>query len=198
MSDARVLFREAELANRITDPSGFPSDEAAKWFAPGRSRNWYALYTRPRHEKQVRDELSRRRIESYLPTHKVRRRWSDRYKIVEEPLFKNYLFVHIDEGRARESLRPYGAVSLVTVEGRPAVIPDEEVEAVRILVTSEIPHNPYPYLKAGRKVRVKYGPLEGCEGILVRKKGIDRLVVTVHLLQRSIEAEVDAAWIEPR
>ena len=159
---------------------------------------WYALYTRPRHERQVLDELSARNIEGFLPTYKVRRRWSDRYKIVEEPLFKNYLFVHVDEQQYAKSLQPYGAVSFVTVEGRPAVIPDAEIDAVRILVSSEIPHNPYPYLKAGRKVRVKYGPLEGCEGILVRKKGVARLVVSVHLLQRSIEAEVDAAWVEPR
>lgn len=160
--------------------------------------HWYALYTRPRHEKQVFEELRNRAIEAYLPTHKVRRRWSDRYKTIEEPLFKNYLFVHTAEGDYRKCLEPYGAVSFVSVEGKPAVVADEELEALRIMVTSEIPHNPYPYLKAGRKVRVKYGPLEGCEGILVRKRGLDRLVVTVHLLQRSIEAEVDAAWIEPR
>ena len=86
----------------------------------------------------------------------------------------------------------------MNVEGEPAIIPDEEVEAVKILVTTEIPHNPYPYLKAGRKIRVGYGPLEGCEGVLVRKRGLARLIVTVHLLQRSIEAELDAAWIEPR
>ena len=161
-------------------------------------QHWYALYTRPRHEKQVLQELSNYRIEAYLPTHKIRRRWSDRYKIVQEPLFKNYLFVRIDSDHYRKALKPYGAVSFVTVEGEPAIIPDEEIEAVKILVTTEIPHNPYPYLKAGRKIRVKYGPLEGCEGVLVRKRGLARLVVTVHLLQRSIEAELDAAWIEPR
>jgi transcriptional antiterminator NusG len=161
--------------------------------------NWYALYTRPRHERQVQDELSAHEIESYLPTHKVRRRWSDRYKMVEEPLFKNYLFVNVEEERYRESLKPYGSVSFISFdEGRPAIIPDAELEALRILVTSELPHNPYPFLKIGRKVRVKYGPLEGCEGILIRKKGIDRLVVSVDLLQRSIQAEVEAAWIEPR
>ena len=159
---------------------------------------WHALYTRPRHEKQVQQELANQQIETYLPTHKVRRRWSDRYKIVEEPLFKNYLFVRTDTGNYRKALKPYGVVSFVSVEGEPAVIPDEEVEAVRIMVTSEIPHNPYPYLKTGRKIRVKYGPLGGCEGVLVRKRGLSRLVVTVHLLQRSIEAELDAAWIEPR
>ena len=161
-------------------------------------QHWYALYTRPRREKQVLQELANQRIEAYLPTHKIRRRWSDRYKIVEEPLFKNYLFVRIDGAHYRKALKPYGAVSFVTVEGEPAIIPDEQVEAVKILVTSEIPHNPYPYLKAGRKIRVKYGPLEGCEGVLVRKRGLARLVVTLDLLQRSIEAELEAAWIEPR
>ena len=161
-------------------------------------QHWYAVYTRPRHEKQVQQELLDQGIEAYLPTHKVRRRWSDRYKVVEEPLFKNYLFVRSEPGSCRQALRPYGAVSLVTVEGKPAIVPDAEVEAVRILVTSQIPHNPYPYLKTGRRIRVKFGPLEGCEGILVRKRGLSRLVVTVHLLQRSIEAELDAAWIEPR
>ncbi len=161
-------------------------------------QHWYALYTRPRHEKQVQQELTNQQIEVYLPIHKIRRRWSDRYKIVEEPLFKNYLFVRSDAEHYRKALNPFGAVSFVTVEGEPAIIPNEELEALKILVTSEIPHNPYPYLKAGRKVRLKYGPMEGCEGVLVRKRGLSRLVVTVHLLQRSIEAEVDAAWIEPR
>ena len=160
--------------------------------------HWYALYTRPRHERQVLQELRNQRIEAYLPTQKVRRRWSDRYKIVEEPLFKNYLFVRSDGQHHRQALKPYGAVSFVTLDGKPAIIPDEEIEAVRILVNSELPHNPYPYLKAGRKVRVKYGPLEGCEGTLIRKRGLARLIVSVDLLQRSIEAELDAAWIEPR
>ncbi len=160
--------------------------------------NWYALYTRPRHEQRVEQELTNRGIESYLATQKVRRRWSDRYKTVVEPLFKSYLFVHADDQTYRKSLQPYGALSFVTIDGVPAIIPDEEVEAVRILVTSELPNNPHPYLKVGRKVRVTYGPLEGCEGILSRKKGLTRLIVSVHLLQRSIEAEVDAAWIEPR
>ena len=161
-------------------------------------QHWYALYTRPRHEKQIWQELTNQQIEAYLPTHKIRRRWSDRYKIVEEPLFKNYLFVRTDAQHYRQALRPYGAVSFVTVDGEPAIVPDDELAALKILVTSEIPHNPYPYLKAGRKVRLKYGPMEGCEGVLVRRRGLSRLVVTVHLLQRSIEAEVDAAWIEPR
>ena len=155
------------------------------------------MYTRPRHEKQVFEELTNRGIEAFLPTFKVRRRWSDRYKIVEEPLFKNYLFVRMPIGRYHETLRPYGAVSFVKFEDKPAEIPADEVEAIRQLVLSELPYNPHPYLKVGRKVRVKIGPLEGCEGILTRKKGIARLVLSINLLQQSVVAEVDADCVEP-
>jgi transcription antitermination factor NusG len=148
--------------------------------------HWYALYTRPRHEKQLFDELTNRGIEAFLPTYKIRRRWSDRYKVVEEPLFKNYLFVRIKFDRYHETLRPYGAVSFVMIDGLPAEIPDNEVEAIRRLVSSDLPYNPYPYLKVGRRVRVTSGPLEGCEGVLTRKKGLTRLVLSVHMLQQSV------------
>ena len=158
---------------------------------------WYALYTRPRHERQVLNELSARNIEGFLPTYKVRRRWSDRYKIVEEPLFKNYLFVHMTWDKYYDTLRPYGAVSFVMFDGQPAEIPSQEIEAIRTLVESELPYNPHPYLKVGRKVRVKIGPLAGCEGVLTRKKGLSRLVLSVHLLQQSVIAEVDADCVEP-
>ena len=127
----------------------------------------------------------------------MRRKWSDRYRIIDEPLFKNYLFVNVQPEYRRSCLRPYGAVGFVTFEAEePAVIPKEEIESIRKLVTSEIFHNPYPYLKAGPRVRVKHGPLKGCEGILIRKKGISRLVLSVHLLQRSVVAEIDSAWVE--
>lgn len=160
--------------------------------------SWYALYTRPRHEKKVFEELTSRKIEAFLPTYKVRRRWSDRYKIVEQPLFKNYIFVNVPSARSyHETLRPYGAVSFVTFDGKPAEIPPNEIDAIRQLVTSELPYDPHPYLKIGRKVYVRSGPLEGCEGILTRKKGIARLVISVHLLQQSVSAEVDADCVEP-
>ena len=134
---------------------------------------WYALYTCPRLEKQVFTDLASRGIEAFLPTYKVRRRWS-------------------------ESLRPFGAVSFVRFDEKPAEVSEKEVESIRRLVTSELPYNPHPYLKVGRKVRVKNGPLEGCEGILTRKKGISRLILSIHLLQQSIVAEVDADCVEPQ
>ena len=159
---------------------------------------WYAIYTRPRHEKQVYEDLKNRNIEAFLPIYKVRRRWSDRYKIIEEPLFKNYLFVNVEyERRYHDTLRPYGAVAFVTFDGKPAQIPEPQIEAIRRLVTSELPYNPHPYLKIGRRVRVRSGPLEDCEGILIRKKGLTRLVLSIHLLQQSVSAEVDADSVEP-
>ena len=159
---------------------------------------WYAIYTRPRHEKRVYEDLTNRNIEAFLPSYKVRRRWSDRYKIVEEPLFKNYLFVNVDyDRRYYDTLRPYGAVSFVMFDDKPAEIPADQIEAIRRLVTSELPYDPHPYLKIGKKVRVRSGPLEGCEGILTRKKGLTRLVLSVHLLQQSVSAEVDSDTVEP-
>src|SRR5687767_1909733 len=107
--------------------------------------HWYALYTRPRHEKQLFGELTNRGLLAFLPTFRIRRRWSDRYKTVEEPLFKNYLFVRTEGDRYHETLRPYGAVSFVMFDGRPAEIPDCEIEAIRLLVSSELPYNPHPY-----------------------------------------------------
>ena len=102
---------------------------------------WHALYTRPRHEKHVFEELGARQIEAFLSTLKVRRRWSDRYKLIDEPLFKNYVFVCIDSDRYQDTLRPYGAVSLIKFDGRPAVIPEQEIGDVRRLVASELPYN---------------------------------------------------------
>jgi len=161
--------------------------------------SWFALYTRARHEKQVHRELSSRGIEAFLPTFKVKHRWSDRYKVVEEPLFRNYLFVNTGDLRqgCNETLQHYGAVCFVTVDGKPAPIPSAEIEGIRRLVESDLAYLPHPYLKAGRKVRVRSGPLGGCEGILVRKKGLSRLVLSLNLLQQSVSAEVDAEFVEP-
>jgi len=161
--------------------------------------SWFALYTRARHEKQVHRELVNRGIEAFLPTFKVRRRWSDRYKVIEEPLFKNYLFVNIvdlEQGYS-DTLRHYGAVSFLTVAGKLATIPAVEIDGIRRLVESDLSYGPHPYLKAGRKVRVRSGPLEGCEGLLVRRKGLSRFVLNLNLLQQSVCAEVDADVVEP-
>jgi len=82
-------------------------------------------------------------------------------------------------------------------DGKPAPVPDAEIDSIRRLVTSELPYNPHPYLKVGRRVHVRSGPLEGCEGILTRKKGLTRIVLSIQLLQQSVSAEVDADCVAP-
>lgn len=184
-------------------------EDAPDFFPANRSRlnydwstmnsSWFALYTRAKHEKQLQRELSNIGIETFLPTFKVRRRWSDRYKVIEEPLFQNYLFVSRADLQQNfnETLRHYGAVCFVMIDGKPAEIPSMEIDGIRRLVESDLAYGPHPYLKVGRKVRVRLGPLQGCEGILVRRKGLSRLVLSLSLLQQSVSAEVDAAVVEP-
>jgi len=88
-------------------------------------------------------------------------------------------------------------VAFVTFGGEPAQIPEQEIESVRRLVTCELPYQPHPYLKVGRRVRVRSGPLKWCEGILIRKKNLARLVLSINLLQQAVSAEIDADCIEP-
>src|SRR6185369_13011852 len=99
--------------------------------------------TRPRNEKRVFQELSEMSIEAFLPTYRVRRRWSDRYRLVDEPLFKNYLFVNASFDRYHEILRRSGALSFITFGGKPAQIPQDEIASIRRLVDSDLSYDPH-------------------------------------------------------
>ena len=157
---------------------------------------WYAAYTCSRHEKQVSRQLHERRIDCFLPTYQSVRRWKDRRKEVEFPLFPGYIFVHIKEVERLRVLQVSGVVQLVTFNGRPAPLNDDEIESLRTGMSNGICPEPHPYLKAGRRVRVKYGPLAGVEGFLVRRKDKFRVVISIDLIMRSIAAEVQVADLE--
>jgi transcription antitermination factor NusG len=162
------------------------------------SDDWFALYTRPRHEKQVFRELAVSAIEAFLPQYKVRRRWKDRHKVIEEPLFKNYLFVRSSSpATSSRILRVYGAVGFVMTGEKPAPIPAVEIDNIRKLVESGLKYNVHPYLTVGSRVRVNSGPLQGCVGLLKRHKTQSRLILSVSLLRQSVIAEVDADTVEP-
>ncbi|MFQ5741596.1 MAG: UpxY family transcription antiterminator [Acidobacteriota bacterium] len=153
---------------------------------------WYALYTRPRHEKAVAEQLARRQVEAFLPLREVLSRWKDRRKLVHLPLFPGYVFVRTALARKREVVSADGVVCMVSFHGTPAPIPDEQVEGVREICLTKLPCDPYPYLTEGRWVRVVRGPLAGLTGILVRKKGKHRLVISIDILQQSVSVEIDA------
>lgn len=158
---------------------------------------WYAAYTSPRHEKKVALQMEGNRIECFLPLYRSVRRWKDRRKEIDLPLFPGYIFVRIALKNRLHVLQVPGVVQLVTFSGKPAVVPDAEIEALSKGLAGGLRAQPHPYLKVGKRVRVHSGPLSGAEGILVRRKEKFRIVLSIHLIQRSVAVEVDESEVEP-
>ena len=157
---------------------------------------WFAVHTRYQHENLAACSLTRKGFEVFLPQYTSVRRWSDRTKELSAPLFPCYVFLRGGLGQRIRILTTPGVVGLVGFAGVPAIIPDSEIEAVRQTIARRVHIEPYPFLKCGDWVRVKDGPLEGIEGILVRNKKQFRLVLSVQLLQKSAVVEVDAWSVE--
>jgi transcription antitermination factor NusG len=154
---------------------------------------WYALYTRSRHEKVVAEQLDQKRIECFLPLRETISCWKDRKKKVQVPLFPGYVFVHAPIRECRlDILKIASAVRLIEFNGEPIPIPTEQIESVQRLVFSTLPYDPYPDLVQGERVEVVRGPLQGLQGILVRKKNSERFVLTVDLIQQAVACEIDA------
>ncbi|HEV2348436.1 MAG TPA: UpxY family transcription antiterminator [Terriglobia bacterium] len=157
---------------------------------------WYAIYTRHQHEKTVARLLSDKGFEIFLPVQTVARRWKDRTKELSLPLFPCYIFLWGTLRRRIEIVTTPGFHSFVGFGDQPVTISPEEIEAVRQALTSGSRVEPCPFLRYGDKVRISSGPLEGIEGILVRKKNSCRLVLSVELLEKSVAVEVDAFSVE--
>jgi len=158
---------------------------------------WYAAYTRSRHEKCVSRQLEGKFFEHFLPTYESLHRWNDRNAVVSLPLFPNYLFVRIRLADRMQVLTVSGVVALVGVHGHPSPIPDEEIETLRTCFARRIKMEPHPYLAVGRRVRVIRGPFAEAEGILLRRKGRFRLLLSINLIARSVAVEVDANDVAP-
>ncbi|HXX23504.1 MAG TPA: UpxY family transcription antiterminator [Terriglobia bacterium] len=164
--------------------------------ASGLSLPWYAIYTRHQHEKVISQILTAKGLEVFLPLYNSTRRWKDRTVHLSLPLFPCYLFLRGMEERRLDVVTTPGIVSVLSVNGEPAVIPESEVEAVRKAIEWGNRVEPHPFLRVGDRVRVISGPLQGLEGILVRKKNLCRLVLSVELLERSASVEVDVSSVE--
>jgi transcription antitermination factor NusG len=158
--------------------------------------DWYALYTKHRHEKVIARNLTYKGFETFVPLYEAARNWKDRVKQVYMPLFPCYVFFKGDLGRRLDIVTVPGIFSLVSNGGRPAVILEFEIESIRRAVGSGAHLEPHPFLSCGDRVRVKSGPLAGIEGILVRKKSVYRLVLTVEMLGQAASVEIDAVLIE--
>ena len=163
---------------------------------PGEPR-WFAAYTAPRHEKHVSQQMRRRGIQNFLPLYKSVRRWKDRRKELELPIFPGYLFVRIAPRERLNVLQSPGVVHLVSFQGRPAPLPDAEIEILQRQLSQNAGFQPHPFLTVGRRVRVHSGPLAGVEGILVRRKDKCRVVVSIELIRQSVAMEIDQFDVEP-
>ena len=158
---------------------------------------WYAIWTRSRHEQVVRGQLEQKQIETFLPTVTRWSRWKDRKKKVDWPLFPGYCFARFDGEARLPILKCAGVVNIISFEGEPAPIPADEIDGIRRLVESDLAFDPCPLIREGMLVEVTHGPLKGIAGRLVRKNEKARLVLSVDLIGQAVSVEVDAADVKP-
>ncbi|HEV3140531.1 MAG TPA: UpxY family transcription antiterminator [Vicinamibacterales bacterium] len=162
-----------------------------------KSLPWYAIWTRSRHEQVVRQQLDRKKIEAFLPTITRWSRWKDRKKKIDWPLFPGYCFAQFDPDDALSVLKCTGVVNIVSFEGKPAPIPEYELDSIRLLIDSDLQFDPCPMIREGMMVDVVHGPLRGVVGRLMRKDAHRaRLVLSVDLIGQAVSVEVDAADVK--
>lgn len=158
---------------------------------------WFALHTKSRCESVVATQLRGKGYELFLPKYKSRRRWSDRVKELELPLFPGYLFCRFNPLDRLPILVTPGVLHIVGTGKKPIPVDDAEISAIQTLMRSGLPSQPWPCPQVGQRVRVECGPLSRIEGILQNFKGGHRIVLSVALLQRSVAVEVDESWVSP-
>jgi transcription termination/antitermination protein NusG len=173
------------------------ASSTAEMPAPG--SYWFAVQTRPRHEKKVNSGLSERGITSFLPLYREKRRWSDRHQWVELPLFSQYLFVRVPiisaEARVRVLQTP-GVVQFVGMPGRGTPVPDEQIDNLQLIVDQKIPMAPHEFMRIGERVRIRGGALNGIEGLLAAIKNETSFVVSVDLIQKSVAIRIEGFEVE--
>jgi transcription antitermination factor NusG len=153
--------------------------------------SWFALQTRPKNEKKVEYLLRQKGYESFTPTHRSKRKWSDRTVEIDLPLFPAYVFCRFGPSALGKAITTQGVVNIVGFGGKPAEVALEEIEALRLLTQSSLLREPWKYLPDGTKVLVETGPLAGVEGIICMDNNKKRLIISVTLLQRSVAIQLD-------
>jgi transcription antitermination factor NusG len=160
------------------------------------ARNWFVLYTRPKFEKKISREIDRLNYENYLPLRMTFRKWSDRVKRIEEPLFPNYLFVRMAANEKHDILSTEGAVRLVSIEGKPVHVKESEIAKIRKLESAGKDIILERSGCAGEKVRVVRGILAGYEGELLRDARTPRLLIKLDVLNQGVSVQISATDIE--
>ncbi len=162
--------------------------------------NWYAVQTRARNEKVISERLQEQGLSTFLPLVTEVRRWSDRKKKVELPLFSCYVFVKLVISNNQERMSVYrtnGVFGIVSMRGVAIPIPEEQIDALRTVVTQQVPWSAHPFLKVGQRVRIRGGSMDGVEGVLLSANGDQTLVISVDAIQRSLAVRVEGYEVEP-
>jgi transcription antitermination factor NusG len=157
------------------------------------NKSWFAVKVRERFERNICEGLEGKDIETLLPVYSVERRWSDRVKMLEVPLFSGYVFCRIDPAKRMRVLSVPGVHYFAGIGQAPQPISDSEAESLRALVRAGAAATPRSYLAEGERVRVQDGPLRGMEGVLLRGGDADQLVLSIDLLHRSVALTIDRA-----
>jgi transcription termination/antitermination protein NusG len=182
----------------VTIPICAPLFEPQWSSAPVAEPQWYAIHTRSRHEKLVVNQLGRCGFKTFLPLIREVHRWSDRRKVVQLPLFSCYAFVHMQllPEPWYQVTQSNGVLRLVGVRGQGSPIPENQIESLRALLSSDVPYELCPFLTIGQRVRIRGGALDGIEGLLTARNGDRTLVISVQPIQRSIAVRIDQYRVE--
>lgn len=165
--------------------------------APSDDVLWFALQVKALHERRVAAVLRFKGYEEFVPVYRCRRRWSDRIKDMERPLFPGYVFCRFEPRFRMPILTTPGVSSIVGVGKEPVAISDGEIDALKRVVRSGLGIEPWPFLGVGCRVLIEEGPLRGVEGILLKIKQFRRLVISVPLLCRAVAVEVEDCCVMP-
>ena len=182
-----------------TPNQSYEVDSGLTQLASQDALRWYALHTKARHEKAIERRLRDQGMETFVPTTTQVHRWSDRKKKVEVPLFSCYVFIR-SALSAEDRTRVYQVESVhgfVGVRGASLPIPDEQIESIQKVLTQSAPWRSYPFLKAGQRVRVRGGAMDGVEGVFLSENGDHSLIISVEAIQRSMAVRIDGYDVEP-
>lgn len=177
--------------------AAFSWPECGRLELVGAKLPWYAICVKPNFEQTTSSCLSAKGYEHFVPTYRVRRKWSDRVKEIQRPLFPGYVFCRFPESNRLPVMTTTGVRSIVAFGRQLAAVDDSEIESIRAILNSQLEAQPWPFLQTGRKIEVCDGPLRGVEGIVVETKNGSRLVASITLLQRAVSVEIERAWVRP-
>jgi transcriptional antiterminator RfaH len=180
----------------MAEVENLPEEEGKKIFIRKSENKWYAVYTRPRAEKQVYERLTNTEIETFLPMQKTYRIWSDRKKMVEKPLLSSYIFVKTNNRNFPKVYKTPGVVKFVTFEGLPASIPQNQIDNLRLLINSdaEIEVTAGKFAN-GDKVEVINGSLIGLTGELIKIGTRNRVIVRIDKLDQNLILKIPMAFL---